>query len=171
MLVAGAPRALAPSEVESDGGGAPASASCCRCATCRPRTSPTLAPLLFHRCCMGPMLAVRGEVPQDESQSPSPLKHIGFYFTGRVSAALGARACPPDRPSRWISLTALVSLCAGRRNWMAVGRPAHSVPRAVRHPSSPPPRRSAPVRALLREVEAPFTPRSSVLSILWCVLC
>ena len=114
MLFAGAPWALAPSEVESDGGGDPASASCCRCATCGPRTSPTLVPLLFHRCRMGPVLAVRGEVPQDEPQSPSEVKRSAWAFMLMVSAALEAGACPPDRPSRWISLTALVSLCAGR---------------------------------------------------------
>ena len=118
MLSAGAPWALAPSEVESEGGGAPASASRSRCATCGPRTSPTLEHLLFHRCRMGLVLAVRGEVPEDEPQSPSPLKHIGFSFTARVSAALAAGACPPDRPSRWISLTALVSpQMTGKVEW------------------------------------------------------
>ena len=45
---------------------------------------------------------------------------------------------------------------------MAVGRPAHSVPRAVRHPSSPPPRRSAPIRALLRGAQALLTDPASL---------
>ena len=78
MLPAGARGALAPSEAESDGGGAPASTSRSRCATCRPRTSLTSVLLLFHRCRMGPVLAVRGEVPQGQPQSPSRLNPIEF---------------------------------------------------------------------------------------------
>ena len=116
MLSAGAPGALAPSEVESDGGGAPASVSRCRFATCRPRTSLTSVLLLFHRCRMGVLVAGCCEVPQDEPQSPSELKRIAWAFMLMVSAALAAGACPPDRPSRWISLTALDPCLRNRRN-------------------------------------------------------
>ena len=78
MLSAGAPGALAPSEVESDGGGAPASVSRCRFATCRPRTSLTSVLLLFHRCRMGVLVAGRCEVPQGQPQSPSRLNPIEY---------------------------------------------------------------------------------------------
>ena len=97
-------------EVESDGGGAPASALRCRCATCGPRTSLTSVLLLFHRCRTGVLVAGCCEVPQDEPQSRSEVKRSAWAFMLMVSAALAAGACPPDRPSRWISLTALVSL-------------------------------------------------------------
>ena len=62
MPPAGAPGTLAPSEVESDGGGAPASVSRSGCAACGPRTSPTYEPLLFHRCRVGVLVAGRCEV-------------------------------------------------------------------------------------------------------------
>ena len=88
---------LSGGEVERHGRDAPVSASHSRCATCGPRTSLTLVPLLFHRFHVGPVLAVRGELPQDEPQSPSRLKPIDFSLLGRVSAARAARACPPNR--------------------------------------------------------------------------
>ena len=149
MPPAGAPGTLAPGEAESDGGDAPASASCCRCATCGPRTSPTLAPCFFHRCRAGVLVAGCCEVPQDEPQSRSEVKRSAWAFMLLVSAALAAGACPPDRPSRWISLTALVSLHAGRRNEEASGQRATSTRRPVRHHSRSPPRRTAPLYASL----------------------
>ena len=118
MLPAGAPGALAPSEVESEGGGAPASASRSRCATCGPRTSPTLEHLLFHRCRMGLVLAVRGEVRRTSHKVQAESIRVDFpSLRGHARPSEPARA-PPDRPSRWISLTALVSpQMTGKVEW------------------------------------------------------